>query len=78
MALFEKGEEKKLKRQANAWIRKKINEGYTQQQLHHNVGVFSNKEKVDVMKNKKLSSKQYDKRYKFLFVAFSLLESKNY
>lgn len=56
------------------WIKKMLNKGYTQNQLMKNVGLFSNKKKQDVMKIKRISSKEYDKRYKFLSNVYALLE----
>ena len=69
---------KKIKRCATAWIHKMLDSGLTQSQLLHNVGTFSNKLKSDVMKQKKLTSKQYERRNNFLFEVYSLLNENRY
>lgn len=51
---------------ARAWIYKKINSGVSQRDLLNGVGVFSNKDRKQVMKFKNLNEKQYKKRYDFL------------
>ena len=58
-----------------AWINKKVNSGVSRKELFHSVGVFSNKNKQKVMKEKGLTSSQYDKRYNFLNNVFNLLDS---
>ena len=55
------------------WINKKINSGVTREQLLNGVGSFSNKPKKIVMQKKGLTSKEYDKRYKFLSNVYFLL-----
>ena len=60
------------------WIRKKLRSGISQEQLKHNVGVFSNKSKHKVMKQKNLSEKQYKARYKFLSNCYALLDYENF
>lgn len=61
-----------------SWIRKKMNSGISQSQLLHNVGVFSNKSKSKVKKDKRLSEKQYQARYKFLSNVYQLLEFESF
>ena len=63
---------------ARAWIKKKIKSGVSQRELYKSVGIFSNKDKKDVMKEKRLTSKQYDKRYDFLGEVFTLLFNYNF
>ena len=60
------------------WIRKKMRSGISQSQLLHNVGCFSNKSKKKVMQQKRLSEKQYNKRYKFLSNVYQLLEYESF
>lgn len=55
------------------WIRKKINSGVSQSDLRNYVGIFSDKQKKQVMKEKGLSEKQYSKRYDFLGNVYYLL-----
>ena len=57
-----------------AWIKKKINQGVSKKELFNNVGIFSNKSKKKVMAEKKLTAKEYDKRYKFLHNVYMLLD----
>ena len=60
------------------WIRKKLRSGISQEQLKHNVGVFSNKSKQKVMKQKNLSEKQYKARYRFLSNCYALLDYEDF
>ena len=60
-------------RRARAWIRKKQSEGVEKRVLLNTVGMFSNKKKEVVMKQKGLNEKQYEKRYSFLARVFSIL-----
>lgn len=69
---------KKEEREARAWINKKINSGVLQNELLNCVGAFSNKDKKDVMKTKKLNENQYKKRYSFLEEVYFLLSSKRF
>ena len=57
-----------------AWIKKKLDSGVTKKELHNTVGMFSNKSKKKVMQQKGLTSKEYDKRYKFLHNVFNILD----
>lgn len=57
-----------------AWISKKLNSGVTKEELFYSVGVFSNKDKKQVMQQKGLTEKQYKRRYDFLFNVFNLLD----
>lgn len=63
----------KEERQARAWIAKKQREGVDKRTLLNTVGMFSNKKKEAVMKQKNLSEHQYNKRYGFLAVVYSIL-----
>lgn len=58
-----------------AWIKKKYKQGVTKAELRDSVGAFSNKDKKEVMKQKNLTSKQYDRRYKFLSNVYYLLDN---
>ena len=60
-------------RRVRAWIRKKQSEGVDKRVLFNTVGMFSNKKKEVVMKQKGLNEKQYEKRYSFLARVFSIL-----
>ena len=60
-------------RRARAWIRKKQSEGVDKRYLLNTVGMFSNKKKETVMKQKGLSEKQYNDRYSFLSRVYSIL-----
>lgn len=60
-------------RRARAWIRKKQSEGVDKRVLLNTVGMFSNKKKEVVMKQKGLNEKQYAKRYGFLARVYSIL-----
>ena len=60
-------------RRARAWIRKKQSEGVDKRYLLNTVGMFSNKKKETVMKQKRLSEKQYNDRYSFLARVYSIL-----
>ena len=60
-------------RRARAWIRKKQSEGVDKRVLLNTVGMFSNKKKEVVMKQKGLNEKQYEKRYGFLARVYSIL-----
>ena len=62
-------------KRAKAWVHKKLKSGVPKEELYNCVGVFSNKDKSKVMKEKNLTEKQYNRRYKFLFNAFQYLES---
>ena len=61
-----------------AWIYAKLRNGQTQSELLNCVGAFSNKTKLRVMKDKKLTENEYKKRYKFLENVYYLLSSKNF
>lgn len=65
-------------KQARAWIHKKLRSGVSQSELMNCVGVFSNKKKSQVMNEKQLSSKQYDKRNSFLEKAYYLLVNERF
>ena len=56
------------------WIKKKLHSGVSKKELYNSVGMFSNKTKKKVMQQKGITSKEYDKRYNFLFNVFNLLE----
>jgi len=58
-----------------AWIRYKYSQGVTKEKLRDCVGVFSNKKKNQVMQQKNLSSKEYDKRNKFLSNVYHILSN---
>lgn len=60
-------------RRARAWIRKKESEGVDKRTLLNTVGMFSNKKKETVMKQKGLNEYQYRKRYGFLALVYSIL-----
>ena len=51
---------------AKKWINKKLKQGVTRKELLNCVGMFSNKPKSKVMKEKGLTEKQYKQRYNFL------------
>ena len=55
------------------WINKKLNSGVSRDELRNCVGAFSNRNKKTVMAEKKLTEKQYKKRYDFLSKVYSLL-----
>ena len=55
------------------WINKKLNSGVSRNELRNCVGAFSNRNKKIVMAEKKLTEKQYKKRYDFLSKVYSLL-----
>lgn len=57
-----------------AWINKKLNSGVTKERLFNTVGIFSNKSKEKVMREKGLTEKQYSQRYNFLYNVFNLLD----
>lgn len=61
---------------AQKWIDKKIASGVDPRYLKHTVGCFSNKKKQNVMRQKNLSSKEYDKRYNFLYKVYCILDRK--
>lgn len=63
----------KFKRE-NAWIKKKYRQGVSKKELRESVGIFSNKKKEKVMKDKNLTSSQYKKRYDFLSNVYYLLD----
>ena len=65
-------------RNARAWIYKKMNSGVSQSDLLNSVGAFSNKDKEFVKKQKKLSDKQYEKRYTFLEKVYFLLSNERF
>ena len=56
-----------------AWIKKKYKQGVSKVELRESVGIFSNRDRKKVMKQKHLTSKQYDKRYNFLSNVYYLL-----
>lgn len=58
---------------AKAWIKKKLSQGVTKEQLRSCVGAFSNRKKKTVMAEKGLTEKQYKQRYDFLAKVYSLL-----
>ena len=60
-------------RRARAWIKKKQSEGVDKRVLLNTVGMFSNKKKETVMKQKGLNEQQYRKRYGFLARVYSIL-----
>jgi len=60
-----------------AWIRKKLNSGVSKSELYHSVGVFSNKPKRKVMKEKGLTEVKYKKRYNFLFNVYNILSDES-
>ena len=60
-------------RRARAWIRKKQREGVDKRVLLNTVGMFSNKKKETVMKQKGLTEQQYRKRWSFLSCVYSIL-----
>lgn len=62
-------------KKARNWINKKLKQGVSKKDLYNSVGVFSNKDKKIVMKQKGLSESQYKERYDFCFKVFSLLEN---
>ena len=64
-------------KKAKAWIDKKVSEGVDRNYLLHTVGSFSNKKKSQVMKQKGISSEEYDKRYNFLAKVYYLLSGGN-
>ena len=64
-------------KKAQAWINKKISSGVDHAYLLHTVGSFSNKKKSVVMKQKGLTSKQYDDRYSFLAKVYYILSGGN-
>ena len=61
-------------KQVRAWINKKLSQGVSKTELYNSVGVFSNKTKQQVMKEKGLTESQYKRRYNFLFHVFNELE----
>lgn len=56
-----------------AWIKRKLASGVSKDELRECVGAFSNKSKDRIMREKNLSSKQYDKRNKFLSNVYYIL-----
>lgn len=60
-------------RGAQAWIKKKNSRGISNKELEHSVGTFSNRTKKSVMKEKKLTEKEYYKRRSFLATVYGLL-----
>ena len=65
-------------KQERSWIRKKINKGVLQDELRTSVGIFSNRKKKSVMKQKGLSEKQYKKRRAFLGNCYVLLNNEKF
>ncbi len=62
-----------------SWILKKLNSGNTtQNELLNCVGAFSNKKKERVMQEKRLSEKDYKKRYNFLGNVYYLLSNESF
>lgn len=61
-------------KKAKAWVNKKLRSGVPLNELYNCVGIFSNKKPEKVMKEKNISSKEYERRYNFLFNAFCYLE----
>ncbi len=61
-----------------AWIRKKINNGVSQDELLSSVGRFSNRSKKNVMSLKNLTEAQYKKRYEFLSNVYYLLNNEKF
>ena len=57
------------------WIEKKVRSGVSKKELLNTVGIFSNKKKEKVMKQKGLSEKQYQERYSFLARVYYLLSN---
>ena len=60
-------------KKAKAWIDKKLSQGVNRDYLLHTVGCFSNKAKAKVMREKNISSFEYEKRYSFLSKVYYLL-----
>lgn len=61
-----------------AWIRKKLNNGTSQNELLNCVGIFSNKKKEKIMQQKNLTNQQYKKRYSFLANVYYLLSNEKF
>ena len=61
---------------AKAWVDKKLAHGVNERELYHCVGKFSNRPRGEVMKEKGLTAKQYEKRYNFMLDVFQVLEDK--
>ena len=61
-----------------AWIRKKLRSGVSQNELRESVGMFSNKNKNKAMAQKGLNEDAYKKRYSFLANVYYLLSNKKY
>ena len=63
-------------KKALAWINKKVyKDNVDPRVLEETTGIFSNRKKEKVMKEKKLSEKQYKKRYSFLCDAHLILSN---
>ena len=60
-------------KRARAWIEKKERSGVSRSTLRHTVGCFSNKKREKVMREKSLSSAEYERRYRFLGNVYELL-----
>lgn len=60
-------------KRAKTWINNKLRKGNTKEELLYSVGIFSNKSKQKVMAEKKITSEQYNKRYKFMAKVYELL-----
>ena len=71
------GNFKEMKKERN-WIKKKIRSGVSQNELLNSVGIFSNKPKEKVMKQKNLTEKQYKARYRFLSNCYALLDFEDF
>lgn len=58
-----------------AWINRILDKtSVDPKQLHSCIGKFSNKKKKKVMAEKNITSSEYERRRKFLFRAFCILE----
>lgn len=58
-----------MSKKSRDWVDKKLRSGVDLDQLYNCVGIFSNRKKSRVMKEKNLNNKQYEKRYNFLYIA---------
>lgn len=58
---------------AGKWVNKKLNQGVSREELLDSVGIFSNRKKIKVMAEKKLTEKQYKQRYDFLHKVYLIL-----
>lgn len=58
-----------------AWLSKRISMGQRPDKLYKGISQFLAKPKHIVMEQKSLSSREYDKRYKFMSDCFEILHS---